>query len=269
MATATTARTADLAEPVKPTESASQEPAQYSIRMILVVWLAATVPMAAAAWIAAPLLATAMGGTSSLPQALLITLTLGLVWQFVLVVALIYREQDGLRWSTAREALWIRAPRSPKTGGRGGWLWLLVPVMIAGLILVEAVPAIPHAVNRDLAPFLGTPAGHALLHGAWGWLALIAVLAVFNTVLGEELLFRGLLLPRMNGAFGRFDWLANGALFALYHVHVPWSIPAVLLDSIFLAYPAKRYRSALISILAHSAQSVVILALATALVIAP
>ena len=29
---------------------------------------------------------------------------------------------------------------------------------------------------------------------------------VFNTVLGEELLFRGFLLPRMNGAFGRRDW---------------------------------------------------------------
>jgi membrane protease YdiL (CAAX protease family) len=39
------------------------------------------------------------------------------------------------------------------------------------------------------------------------------VLAVFNTVLGEELLFRGLLLPRMNGVFGERDWLANGVLF--------------------------------------------------------
>lgn len=98
---------------------------------------------------------------------------------------------------------------------------------------------------------------------------MIAVLLVFNTVLGEELLFRGLLLPRMNRGFGRFDWLANGVLFALYHVHVPWAIPAVLVDSIFVAYPAKRYRSALISILAHSAQSVVILVLAGALVVAP
>ena len=39
-------------------------------------------------------------------------------------------------------------------------------------------------------------------------------MTVFNTVLGEELLFRGLLLPRMNGVFGRRDWLANGVLFA-------------------------------------------------------
>ena len=90
---------------------------------------------------------------------------------------------------------------------------------------------------------------------------------MFNTVLGEELLFRGLLLPRMGEAFGRFDWVANGVLFALYHVHTPWTMPAVLLDMVFLAYPAKRYRNALISVLAHSAQSVLIFGLATSLVL--
>ncbi len=71
----------------------------------------------------------------------------------------------------------------------------------------------------------------------------------------------------MNRVFGRFDWLANGVLFALYHVHVPWTIPAVLLDSVFRAYPARRDRSALISILAHSSQSVLVFGLATALVL--
>ncbi|HYH90063.1 MAG TPA: CPBP family intramembrane glutamic endopeptidase [Solirubrobacteraceae bacterium] len=79
--------------------------------------------------------------------------------------------------------------------------------------------------------------------------------------------FRGLLLPRMNGAFGRYDWLANGVLFATYHLHVPWVIPAALLDSFFLSYPAKRYRSALIPIAVHSVQSVVILGASLALVL--
>lgn len=255
-----------LAETV---EEPAREPAQYSIRKIVAIWLAATAPMAAAAWIAAPLLASVPGQRMSLPQALLITLTLGLIWQFVLVAGLIYREQKTMRWSSVRDVMWLRAPRSSTTGRRGGWLWLVVPLMIFGLTLVEAVPAIPHPVDRDLGLLLGTPAGHALLHGSWGWLAVIAVLLVFNTVLGEELLFRGLLLPRMNGAFGRFDWIANGVLFALYHVHVPWTMPAVLVDSIFIAYPARRYRSSLIAILAHSAQSVVVLALATAIVVSP
>ena len=86
-------------------------------------------------------------------------------------------------------------------------------------------------------------------------------------MLGEELLFRGLLLPRMNGRFGRWDWVANGVLFALYHLHVPWVIPQALLDTFILAYPSKRYRSALIGIIVHSSQSVVFTALALAVVL--
>jgi membrane protease YdiL (CAAX protease family) len=90
---------------------------------------------------------------------------------------------------------------------------------------------------------------------------------LFNSVLGEELLFRGFLLPRMNGAFGRGDWLANGVLFAGYHLHVPWVIPAGLLDTFILAYPSKRYRSALIGIAVHSAQSVVFAVLVLTIVV--
>jgi hypothetical protein len=79
---------------------------------------------------------------------------------------------------------------------------------------------------------------------------------LFNTVLGEELLFRGYLLPRMNGAFRRGDWVANGLLFTVYHLHVPWVMPATLVESFLLAYPTKRYRSAWIGIAVHNAQSV-------------
>ncbi len=84
----------------------------------------------------------------------------------------------------------------------------------------------------------------------------------------EELLFRGLLLPRMQGAFGRWDWVANGFLFAGYHLHLPWVIPATLLvDTFAMAYPSRRYRSALIGIIVRSSQSVVFLALLLFLVL--
>lgn len=125
---------------------------------------------------------------------------------------------------------------------------------------------VAHPANHDFSIFLGSDAGHAFLDGAWGWFGLIAVLAIFNTVLGEELLFRGFLLPRMNRAFGRGDWLANGILFAVYHLHMPWVIPSALVDTLLLAYPSKRYRSAWIGIAVHSAQSVVILAMTLTLV---
>jgi uncharacterized protein len=131
----------------------------------------------------------------------------------------------------------------------------VIPLMVATLI--ESLIPLGGPKGRDFGAFLGSDAGKAFLHGAWGWYALILVWFVFNTVLGEELLFRGFLLPRMNGVFKRKDWLANGVLFAAYHLHFPWAIPGTLaIDTFAVAYPAKRYQSAWIGIAVHSAQSV-------------
>jgi len=241
---------------------------QYSRRKILAVWAAAAMPMGILSWVVARLLADAIGGPGALPRALLMSLTVGLVWQFVLTAILIYREQRTLRWSVIRQALWLRAPRAPKTGKRGGRLWLvLLPLVVGFGVAHKVVPALPHPLVRDQSVFLASHAGHLLLHGNWALLALIAVLLVFNTLLGEELLFRGLLLPRMNGSFGRFDWLANGVLFTAYHIHEWWAMPQVILDTLILVFPSKRYRSALIGIVVHSVQDVVVLAAVLVLVL--
>jgi signal transduction histidine kinase len=75
-------------------------------------------------------------------------------------------------------------------------------------------------------------------------------------VLGEELLFRGLLLPRMRGAFGNRAWIVNAVLFGLYHLHQPWSIPSAITTGLVQAYATQRWHSAWLGIIAHSAQSV-------------
>jgi len=56
-------------------------------------------------------------------------------------------------------------------------------------------------------------------------------------------------------------------LFGAYHLHMPWAIPVNLLDTFILSYPSRRYRSALIGIAVHSAQTVVFSALLLALVL--
>jgi hypothetical protein len=62
---------------------------------------------------------------------------------------------------------------------------------------------------------------------------------------GRSCSFEGCLLPRMRGVFGRWDWVANGVLFTVYHLHVPWVMPATLVEGIFLeAYPVRRFQSA-------------------------
>jgi uncharacterized protein len=235
---------------------------QWSRRTILTVWAGTALPMGVLAWMVAPLVARAFSGPAALAQGLILSLTAGLVWQFVLTILIVRHEQGSLNPHIVRDALWLRAPRRPGTGRRGGLLWLVLLPCIAIFGAEEFVPEIASAAGHDLPTFLDSAAGGSLLSGSWTWFAILAVMLVFNTVLGEELLFRGLLLPRMRGAFGRWDWVANGVLFAVYHLHMPWAIPTALVDTLAISFAARRYRSALIGIIVHSAQTVVILAIA-------
>ena len=80
---------------------------QLRIGRIFAVWAAAALPMAALAWLVAPALADRFAGVGDVPmaKALIVSLAIGMVWQFVLVAILVGREQRTLRWSTVREAL--------------------------------------------------------------------------------------------------------------------------------------------------------------------
>jgi uncharacterized protein len=111
---ATTYRLADAvaAAPTPAAPAAAPPPAlpQLRLRQIVGVWAAAALPMGLLAWVGAPLFADRLSGPATLAQALLITLTGGLIWQFVLVMLLVRREQGTLRWPVVRDALWLRAP---------------------------------------------------------------------------------------------------------------------------------------------------------------
>lgn len=256
-----------ITEAKRPAPDDTYLPPQATLAGTLGVWAAAAVPMGLLAWVAAPALADTLSGPEPLARALVVSLLAGLVWQFVLVGILVRREQGSLAPARVREALWLRAPRDPGTGRRGGRTWWWIVPFALVFAAEQAVPTFGVVSSHDLGALLESSSGKEFFSGNWTWYALTLVLMVFNTVLGEELLFRGWLLPRMNGVFHRWDWLANGVLFAFYHLHQPWTIPGALLDSVALAYPTKRFRSAWMGIVVHSLQSVLFAGLLLALVL--
>lgn len=249
---------------------------QYGLSKILFIWALAALPMGLLGWVVAP----AVAADPSRPGfERLAVLTVGLVWQFGLVLYFLRKEAGSLSWSVARDRLWLGSPRSPRTGTRSRrLLWYLVPlVVVVGIYQMKlgeyvgrawtgVFPFLAEPQGWSLGALLDTPEGKAQLKGAWGVLALFSISAAFNTVLGEELLFRGLLLPRMNKAFGAWDWVANGVLFGLYHVHQPWGMLS-LGGLLFFALPTKAFRCAWFGIVAHSGQSVFFMFLILGLVL--
>jgi membrane protease YdiL (CAAX protease family) len=241
---------------------------QYSLAQTMGVWAAAAVPMGVLAWIVTPLVSHHLSGPEPLGRALMVCLTVGLVWQFVLVMILMRHELGTLQWSRLRDALWLRSPREPNTGHVGGKVWWWAGVWVFLGALWALVPKGHGPMPRDFGVFLSSHRGQTFFHGAWGWYALVLVWCVLNTVIGEELLFRGVLLPRMREVFGRRDWIANGVLFGLYHLHQPWGMPGSVVEGVLLeAYPTRRFQSAWMGIIVHSLETVFVAVIVLALVI--
>jgi len=239
---------------------------QYSLGQTLLVWAAAAVPMAALGWVITPALAHDPHNPGF---ARLAILAIGLIWQFILVVILLYRETGDLRWSALRHRLWLNAPRLPQAGERRRLWWWLVPLLVLAALFdlqvrgtlnkvwVSIFPFLSQPPGFDFGTFLNSPDTRAQLAGNWRVLALFVTSALFNTVLGEELLFRGLLLPRMAAVFGRWDWVTNGLLFGLYHLHQPWGmLSSATAGILFYALPSRYFHSAWFGIIAHSGQSI-------------
>ena len=243
---------------------------QYSLAKILGIWALAAVPMGILSWIVFPLLAPDFESDPlGAGVTRVVLLALGLIWLFVLSMIIVHREEGDLRWATVKRRLRLNAPREPATGEPRARLWLwVVPFLVAVTAVELLLASRVENVWVSVFPFLEEPAGYSpdaifgsreilgRLKGAWWFFALFVVQAAFNTILGEEFLFRGVLLPKVEAVFGRWSWVANGVLFGLYHVHQPWGIPKSVLTGLLYTFPAYRFRSTWMSIILHSAQSV-------------
>src|SRR5215211_7022842 len=212
---------------------------QYSLAKIVGIWALAAAPMGVLGWIVFPLLAPdfesdplAFGVTR------LVLLTLGLIWLVVLSMIIVRLEEGDLRWATLKRRLRLNTPRDLTTGQPRARLWFWVVPFLVAVAVVELVLNTPiENAWVSVFPFLAQPQGYGFdvifgfqdiletLEGAWWFLASFMIFAVSTKILAEEFLFRGVLLPRMEGVFGRWSWVANGILFGLYHIHQLWVIP--------------------------------------------
>jgi membrane protease YdiL (CAAX protease family) len=91
---------------------------------------------------------------------------------------------------------------------------------------------------------------------------------LFNYFLGEEFMYRGILLPKMNGVFGKLDWFANGILFGLYHLHKPQVIlSTALLFGFIFAFPSALFKSSWMAFIIHGLEGLLGLAIVLSVIL--
>ena len=246
---------------------------QYTLWQILGIWALVALPTALISWVVAPIIIPYSPLYPGITYWLL--MIAGMAWQFVVSLVIIYRELGTLRWSAIRQRTWLQTPRDPRTDqpNRKLFWWVLPAILFAGLVgyvlagYLEApiawlFPALKPALYMDTSQ-LASPQ----MHGQWWVLGILLVSFVFNYFLGEEFLFRGVLLPKMQGVFGKYDWVANAVLFGLYHLHKPWSIPSVIVDSLAITWPAKRFHSSWMAIIVHGVEGLIMLVMILAVLL--
>jgi hypothetical protein len=133
---------------------------QYTLWQIFVIWLSAGAPMWLLGWVAYPALSK---GLSTIDAGLLRLrlMTVGLIWQFVLSMIILYREEGNIRLGTIRNRFWLNNPISPQTGKKNKKLWW----WIIPLLLLFAAAAFPvggplNGLWVSLFPFLAEPDGY-------------------------------------------------------------------------------------------------------------
>lgn len=237
-----------------------QEKGQYTLRQILGVWALVALPMALLTWVIAP----AIIPYSPLHPGITFWLLMivGMVWQFVVSLVIIYRELGTLRWSAIRQRTWLQTPRDPKTDQPNPKLywWLLPALLFNGLVslglagfldapMAWLFPALQAPYFTDMAQ-LASPE----FRGQWWILGVALVSFLFNYFLGEAFLWHGILLPKMRGVFGKYDWVANAVLFGFYHLHVAWRLPSIIVSNLAYSWPARRFRSNWMAVIVHGVE---------------
>jgi uncharacterized protein len=232
---------------------------QYSLTKILAVWASVTVPMGLLAWVVAP----AIIPHTSLHPGLVhwMLMVVGMMWQFVVSLAVLRHELGGLHWPALKKRIWLNIPRDPRSGKPRKVLFLWALPAVAAVGIGAYLGSWLDTAWTDWLPFLHEPSytnaqslADPKFQGQWWILGLALTSMLFNYVLGEELLFRGVLLPRMAGVFGRWDWVANSVLFGLYHVHKIWAWPSMITTAFGLSWAARRYRSFWMGVIVHGVE---------------
>lgn len=167
----------------------------------------------------------------------------------VLLSVFLYKSEmrRGICKSTFSERFRIK----PLTGKDWLWtvglilFWFITFMLINGLI--KNVLPRPSYLLYPEGTHYGLPiAGNYLLAG---WM----IIFLFLNIAGEELFWRGYMLPRLEVKYGGKAWLVNGILWSLFHLPMYFLMPAIAPGCIMLAYVVQKRKNTSIGMIGHLA----------------
>ncbi len=119
--------------------------------------------------------------------------------------------------------------------------WFAFPSFLPDILNPNRAPAFA------LTTFLGVP-----LSGAYWVVVVYFIFLTFFNILGEELWFRGYILPRQELVWGKRTWIVHGLFWCLFHTpFYPWTIIYLLPTTLTVSYAAQRFQSTWAGFIVH------------------
>lgn len=131
------------------------------------------------------------------------------------------------------------------------WAWSIGSLIIIALLSALMMKTISLFVDKieHAPPFM---AFEPLTADRY-WLLLAWLPYWILNIMGEEILWRGTMLPRQEIAFGKWTWLVHGTGWALFHVAFGWQLLLTLLPIIFIQpYVVQRRKNSWVGVIIHA-----------------
>jgi membrane protease YdiL (CAAX protease family) len=133
---------------------------------------------------------------------------------------------------------------------RSDWLWTIGGIAAVGVSTGVVTVFLAGIAESAHPAFLSlTPLGADRL-----WILLVWVPFWLLNILGEEFLWRGVILPRQELAFGQYAWLANATGWLVFHLAVGWTVILLVTPIVFiLPWIVQKRRNSSIGVIIHAA----------------
>ena len=165
---------------------------------------------------------------------------------FVTTFALLRRDGVPLDWPSVEARLRFRRISPTDLAWMVGALAAGAALTVLVLQVVHWLPFLDAIALDSLAPYELRP-----LVGFERLFILFMVVVFFFNYVGEEILWRGYLYPIQELALGRFTWLVNGALHAVFHMFMGWAAIAFMPMFLAFAFVFKKTKNVSVVILMH------------------
>ncbi len=178
----------------------------------------------------------------------------------LIVVALVLYHFEGNCWSwdNFRKRIWLNKME------RVDWLWMM-GLFVAGILFYFMLAPIgdtlaninffkpPDFFPAEINPLKNLRKGYVMDYKLSGqyMIAVIYFISWATNILGEEILFRGMILRRQMIKYEKLSWVYHAIIWTLWHAFWKWNLISIFPFALALSYTVYKRKNITISIISH------------------